>query len=165
MKREGNKSRTTEKKKEFARLLVDGKLSKADAYRKAYKRKDMSNEAASKAASRLSKDAEIVRMIDELNAQLNKSAVLTKQERMEWLSRVVTTPIGEIDNTSELCQESSIDENGMKFKMPSKIAAIAELNKMDGAYAPEKMEVDAGENFMSLLAALPYDPPVKSGKK
>lgn len=110
MKREGNKSRTTEKKKEFARLLVDGKLSKADAYRKAYKRKDMSNEAASKAASRLSKDAEIVRMIDELNAQLNKSAVLTKQERMEWLSRVVTTPIGEIDNTSELCQESSIDE-------------------------------------------------------
>ena len=68
MKREGNKSRTTEKKKEFARLLVDGKLSKADAYRKAYKRKDMSNEAASKAASRLSKDAEIVRMNDELNA-------------------------------------------------------------------------------------------------
>ena len=162
MKREGNKSRTTEKKKEFARLLVDGKLSKADAYRKAYKRKDMSNEAASKAASRLSKDAEIVRMIDELNAQLNKSAVLTKQER---LSRVVTTPIGDIDNTSELCQESSIDENGMKFKMPSKIAAIAELNKMDGAYAPEKMKVDAGENFMILLASLPFDPPVKSGKK
>ena len=84
---------------------------------------------------------------------------------MEWLSRVVTTPIGDIDNTSELCQESSIDENGMKFKMPSKIAAIAELNKMDGAYAPEKMKVDAGENFMILLASLPFDPPVKSGKK
>lgn len=145
--------------------MVETKLSKADAYRKAYKRKDMSNEAASKAASRLSKDAEIVRMIDELNAQLNKSAVLTKQQRMEWLSRVVTTPIGEIDNTSELCQESCIDDSGMKFKMPSKIAAIAELNKMDGAYTPQKMEVDAGENFMSLLAALPYDPPVKSGEK
>ena len=53
----------------------------------------------------------------------------------------------------------------MKFKMPSKIAAIAELNKMDGAYAPEKMKVDAGENFMILLASLPFDPPVKSGKK
>ena len=39
-----DRSRTTEKKKEFARLLVDGKLSKADAYRKAYKGKDMSNE-------------------------------------------------------------------------------------------------------------------------
>lgn len=169
MKREGNKSRTTEKKKEFARLLVDGRLSKADAYRKAYKRKDMSNEAASKAASRLSKDAEIVRMIDELNAQLNKSAVLTKQERMEWLSRVVTTPLHEVDDDSDLCQEHSVTtgENSSteRIKMPSKIAAIAELNKMDGAYAPEKMEVDAGENFMSLLAALPYDPPVKSGKK
>lgn len=169
MKREGNKSRTTEKKKEFARLLVDEKLSKADAYRKAYKRKDMSNEAASKAASRLSKDAEIVRMIDELNAQLNKSAVLTKQQRMEWLSRVVTTPLHEVDDDSDLCQEHSVTtgENSSteRIKMPSKIAAIAELNKMDGAYAPEKMEVDAGENFMNLLAALPYDPPVKSGKK
>lgn len=169
MKREGNKSRTTEKKKEFARLLVDGKLSKADAYRKAYKRKDMSNEAASKAASRLSKDAEIVRMIDELNAQLNKSAVLTKQERMEWLSRVVTTPLHEVDDDSDLCQEHSVTtgENSSteRIKMPSKLGAIAELNKMDGAYAPEKMKVDAGENFMILLASLPFDPPVKSGKK
>lgn len=155
----------TEKQKEFARLLVEGKLSKPDAYRKAFKRKDMKQETASKAASRLSKNVEIQRYMDTLNAQLNKSAVLTKQQRMEWLSRVVTTPIGEIDNTSELCQESSIDENGMKIKMPSKIAAIAELNKMDGAYTPQEMKVDAGENFMSLLAALPYDPPVKSGKK
>ena len=163
MKREGNKSRTTEKKKEFARLLVDGKLSKADAYRKAYKRKDMSNEAASKAASRLSKDAEIVRMIDELNAQLNKSAVLTRQQRMEWLSRVVTTPIGNVDSASDLCQEVSMDETGAKFKMPSKIAAIAELNKMDGAYTPQKMEVDAGENFITLLSSLPFEPPVKQG--
>lgn len=163
MGRKDSKTRVTEKKKEFARLLVEVKLSKADAYRKAYKRNDMSNEAASKAASRLSKDAEVLRIIDELNDQLNKSAVLTKQQRMEWLSRVVRTPIGDIDNTSDLCQESSIDENGMKFKMPSKIAAIQELNKMDGAYTPQKMEVDAGENFMSLLNALPFEHPVSRG--
>lgn len=165
MEREDNSSTLTEKQKEFARLLVEGKLSKPDAYRKAFNRKDMKQVTASKAASRLSKNVEIQRYMDTLNAKLDKSTVLTKQQRMEWLSRVVTTPIGDIDNTSELCQESSIDENGMKFKMPSKIAAIAELNKMDGAYTPQKMEVDAGENFMSLLASLPFDPPVKSGKK
>ena len=60
--------------------MVESKLSKADAYRKAYNRKDMSNDAASKAASRLSKDGEVLRMIDELNAQLDRSAVATKQE-------------------------------------------------------------------------------------
>lgn len=163
MEREDNSSALTEKQKEFARLLVEGKLSKPDAYRKAFKCKDMKQTTASKAASRLSKNVEIQRYMDKLNDQLNKSAVLTKQQRMEWLSRVVRTPIGDIDNTSDLCQESCIDENGMKFKMLSKIAAIQELNKMDGAYTPQKMEVDAGENFMSLLNALPYEHPVHRG--
>lgn len=165
MEREDNSSALTEKQKEFVRLLVEGKLSKPDAYRKAFNRKDMKQVTASKAASRLSKNVEIQRYMDTLNAQLDKSTVLTKQQRMEWLSKVVMTPIGEIDNTSELCQEYSVDESGIKYKMPSKITAIQELNKMDGAYTPQKMEVDAGENFMSLLAALPYDPPVKSGEK
>ena len=39
----------------------------------------------------------------------------------------------------------------------------AELNKMDGAYTPQKMEVDAGENFITLLSSLPFEPPVKQG--
>lgn len=163
MGRKESTSKVTEKKKEFARLLVEVKMSKADAYRKAYKRKDLSNDAANKAAYRLSKDDVVLRMIDELNKQLDKSAVLTRQQRMEWLSRVVTTPIGNVDSASDLCQEVSMDETGAKFKMPSKIAAIAELNKMDGAYTPQKMEVDAGENFITLLASLPFEPPVKQG--
>lgn len=163
MGRKESTSKVTEKKKEFARLLVEVKMSKADAYRKAYKRKDLSNDAANKAAYRLSKDDVVLRMIDELNKQLDKSAVLTRQQRMEWLSRVVTTPIGNVDSASDLCQEVSMDETGAKFKMPSKIAAIAELNKMDGAYTPQKMEVDAGENFITLLSSLPFDPPVKQG--
>ena len=163
MGRKESTSKVTEKKKEFARLLVEVKMSKADAYRKAYKRKDLSNDAANKAAYRLSKDDVVLRMIDELNMQLDKSAVLTRQQRMEWLSRVVTTPIGNVDSASDLCQEVSMDETGAKFKMPSKIAAIAELNKMDGAYTPQKMEVDAGENFITLLSSLPFEPPVKQG--
>lgn len=163
MGRKESTSKVTEKKKEFARLLVEVKMSKADAYRKAYKRKDLSNDAANKAAYRLSKDDVVLRMIDELNKQLDKSAVLTRQQRMEWLSRVVTTPIGNVDSASDLCQEVSMDETGAKFKMPSKIAAIAELNKMDGAYSPQKMEVDAGENFITLLSSLPFEPPVKQG--
>lgn len=152
----------TEKQKEFARLIVVDKLSKPDAYRKAFAKKDMKSVTASKAASRLSKNVEIQRYMDILNAQLDKSAILTKQERMEWLSRVVTTPLREVNDDSDLCQEltETSSENGCttKIKMPSKLGAIAELNKMDGAYEPEKIEVKSELSFSSLLNALPAAP-------
>lgn len=132
----------TEKQKEFARLLVEGKLSKPEAYRKAFKKKGLSNEAASKAASRLSKNDEVLSYIDELNAKLDKKTILTKQERMEWLSRLIVTPVGKVDSDSELCQEYRVgDEGNVVCRMPPKLGAIAELNKMDGAYEPEKTEV------------------------
>ena len=112
MSKRDKTSIATEKKKEFARLLVESKLSKADAYRKAYNRKDMSNDAASKAASRLSKDGEVLRMIDELNAQLDRSAVATKQECLEFLTAVLRTPIGEVGEDSPLCQEVAYTDSG-----------------------------------------------------
>ena len=121
MGRKESTSKVTEKKKEFARLLVEVKMSKADAYRKAYKRKDLSNDAANKAAYRLSKDDVVLRMIDELNKQLDKSAVLTRQQRMEWLSRVVTTPIGNVDSASDLCQEVSMDIRAVKQQITGRI--------------------------------------------
>ena len=132
----------TEKQKEFARLLVEGKVSKPDAYRKAFKRKDLSGEAASKAASRLSKKGEVCRYIDELNAKLDTNSILTKQERMEWLSRLIITAPGNVDGESDLCQEYRMDEEGNVIcKMPPKLGAIAELNKMDGAYTPEEINI------------------------
>lgn len=135
----------TDKQREFCRLLVEDRLSKPDAYRKAFMKSEMKQETASKAASRLSKNVEICRYMDELNAGLDKKTIMSKQERMEWLSRVVRTPIGEVTPLSDLCQEHTITEgedySSVKTKMPSKLAAIAELNKMDGAYEPEKVEV------------------------
>ena len=136
MSKRDKTSIATEKKKEFARLLVESKLSKADAYRKAYKRKDMSNDAASKAASRLSKDGEVLRMIDELNAQLDRSAVATKQECLEFLTAVLRTPIGEVGEDSPLCQEVAYTDSGMRKKMPGKIEAVRELSKLAGYNEP-----------------------------
>ena len=142
----------TEKKKEFARLLVESKLSKADAYRKAYKRKDMSNDAASKAASRLSKDGEILRMIDELNAQLDRSAVATKQECLEFLTAVLRTPIGKVGEDSPLCQEVAYTDSGMRKKMPGKIEAERELSKLAGYNEPKKKKVPGLSKIAAVLA-------------
>lgn len=151
----------TEKKKEFARLLVESKLSKADAYRKAYKRKDMSNDAASKAASRLSKDGEILRMIDELNAQLDRSAIATKQECLEFLTAVLRTPIGQVGEDSPLCQEIAYTDSGMRKKMPGKIEAVRELSKLAGYNEPEKLEVGGLSQIAEVLAATKQDPLVR----
>ena len=151
----------TEKKKEFARLLVESKLSKADAYRKDYKRKDMSNDAASKAASRLSKDGEILRMIDELNAQLDRSAIATKQECLEFLTAVLRTPIGQVGEDSPLCQEIAYTDSGMRKKMPGKIEAVRELSKLAGYNEPEKLEVGGLSQIAEVLAGTKQDPLVR----
>lgn len=152
MRRKDNKTKVTEKKKEFARLLVAEKLSKADAYRKAYNRKDMSNDAASKAASRLSKDGEVLRIIDELNAQLDRSAIATKQECLEFLTAVLRTPIGEVGEDSPLCQEVAYTDSGMRKKMPGKIEAVRELSKLAGYNEPEPVDVPGLSQIAAVLA-------------
>ena len=152
MRRKDNKTKVTEKKKEFARLLVAEKLSKADVYRKAYNRKDMSNDAASKAASRLSKDGEVLRMIDELNAQLDRSAVATKQECLEFLTAVLRTPIGEVGEDSPLCQEVAYTDSGMRKRMPGKIEAVRELSKLAGYNEPEPVDVPGLSKIAAVLA-------------
>lgn len=155
--RKSAKSELTEKQKEFGRLLFDG-LSQGDAYRKAFKCKGKSDSSVNSAASRLAKDVKISAFIASLNAEVNKSKVLTKQERMEWLSELIVTPTGKVDSDSNLCQEYRVDDAGNVIcKMPSKIAAIAELNKMDGAYEPEKVETTV--SFLgSVLKELPAQP-------
>lgn len=152
MSKRDKTSIATEKKKEFARLLVESKLSKADAYRKAYNRKDMNNDAASKAASRLSKDGEVLRMIDELNAQLDRSAIATKQECLEFLTAVLRTPIGEVGEDSPLCQEVAYTDSGMRKKMPGKIEAVRELSKLAGYNEPEPVDVLGLSKIAAVLA-------------
>ena len=118
----------TEKKKEFARLLVESKLSKADAYRK------------------------VLRMIDELNAQLDRSAIATKQECLEFLTAVLRTPIGEVGEDSPLCQEVAYTDSGMRKKMPGKIEAVRELSKLAGYNEPEPVDVPGLSQIAAVLA-------------
>lgn len=163
MPKKDKKSIPTEKKKEFARLLVEGKLSKADAYRKAYKRKDLSTDAANKAAYRLSKDDVVLGIIDELNAQLDKSVIATKQECLEFLTSVLRTPIGQVGEDSPLCQEIAYTDSGMRKKMPGKIEAVRELSKLAGYNEPEKLEIGGLSQIAEVLGGMAQDPLVRPG--
>lgn len=128
----------TERQKIFARGIFEG-LTQREAYKKAYNCKGKKDDTIDSLASRLLSNVKVKKFLDELNKEVNKSAILTKEERMIYLSRIVTTPISDVSPDSDLCQE--YDRETRKVKMPSKIQAVQELNKMDGAYTPEQVEL------------------------
>ncbi|SEH97423.1 terminase small subunit [Akkermansia glycaniphila] len=143
----------TEREKAFVRFVFEG-LSQREAYRRAYAARKLKDSTCDVNACRLLKNAKVRAYLAELNAQVDRQRVMDKQERMEWLSRVVRTPVGKVDEGSDLCQEATASEMGVKVKMPGKIEAIRELNRMDGAYEPEQIEVRSELSFGSLLKGL-----------
>lgn len=133
----------TDKQREWCRLVAAG-VSKADAYRKAYGRKEMGAEAASKAAYRLSRNEGVLRYLDELRTRADDSAVLDREERMRMLSRCAVKA-----------------EEATRFNEVARL--VGELNKMDGAYAPEKVELSGDEVFRrAVLRETGLEPMVRS---
>lgn len=67
--------------------------------------------------------------------------MLTIMEKRKFLAAIIRTPIGQIDESSPLCQSFEIGKEGeRKYKMPDKLKAI----ERDDALAPE-VEVKAAE--------------------
>ncbi len=118
---------------EFARLIAMG-AKQVDAYRKAFDCNGKTHEAITKAAQRLSKNVHVLAFVDNLRAETKSAAVIDREKRMEYLSQIVV--------------------NTVQAKPREAIAAIAELNKMDGAYEPEKVEVSGTLGVGAVVAAL-----------
>lgn len=154
--------RLTEKGKRFACGLFEG-LSQREAYKKACDCAGKTDKAIDEAACRLARNRKVQEYLDGLNKKAESPKIMTKRERMEWLSRAIKAKPDEIDGSSDLCQEASMTMTGPVYKMPSKIAAIAELNRMDGAYEPEKIEVKGLSEIAQVLANLKSEPLVRRG--
>lgn len=118
----------TDKEREWCRLVAQG-VSKAEAYRKAYNRNEMSAAAANKAAYRLSQKGDVLSFLDSLRTAADVAAVLSREDRMMMLSRMA---VGSEENG---------DVNGA-------VSCIRELNKMDGAYAqPDGVQVNVQQGL------------------
>lgn len=78
----------------------------------------------------------------ELQERSAALAVMSLQEKREFLAAIVRTPIGKVDEKSPLCQEYVVVENesgsAVKVKMPSKLEAIKEDNRLAGHYPAEE---------------------------
>ena len=123
-----------DREREFARLLVGG-MKRAEAYKRAFNKPEMDDVKASKYASRVVKKREVAEQIEALNGQMDKVVVASKQERMEALSI-----------TMRGCKDTG-DVHGM-------VKCIAELNKMDGAYEAEKVELSGQLGVGAIVAAI-----------
>lgn len=108
----------TGKQEEFAKNIVKG-MSQADAYRSAYDAEDMSDNAIYREASLLVDHPKVSQRIKELREELAKPTIMSAQERLEWLSYLVSADASTQD----------------------KLKAIDLMNKMTGEYV-QKIEAD-----------------------
>lgn len=134
----------------FARLISEG-VRKADAYRRAFGRPDVSEDAAKMGASRMLRDDIVCEKLEELEGQLDRDSVLTKQKRMKIL-------------TAEILTAHADERPAAKRIM---LACIAELNKMDGAYTPARVELqgDVVRDFvLAQMDMASEEPLVRKGK-
>lgn len=117
---------------EFCRLVVRG-LSGTAAYMKAYP--GCGEKSAESGASRLLRSAKVQEEIARLRSSADRRAVMDRQERMERLSQA-----------AEVCQREG--------RYGEMVRQIAELNRMDGAYEPERVEVSGSLGVGAVVAAL-----------
>lgn len=119
-----------DEKLKYARLRAVG-VRPPEAYKKAFNKPDAKPNTAARAARRIENDSLVREKMSKYEEEADKEAVMSRQERMERLSRKI----------------KALDDAGDAKNM---IACIAELNKMDGAYSPSRVEVksDLVETFV-----------------
>lgn len=120
----------TAKQEKFAQCIIEG-MSQADAYRSAYSTKRMADKTIWENASRLMNDSKVKARVQELRDQLAKPSIMTAQERLEYLTRVIK---------GEECEESYEWQDGERVTcqapapIKTRLQAVDIMNKMQGEY-------------------------------
>lgn len=120
-----------ERQKAFARLLAQG-MNKTEAYRKSFVCNGKSEAAIASAACRLAKNVKVLQFFGELSAPKDDASRMGRAARMEMLA--------------EMAKESR--EAG---DVRAAVSCIAEMNKMDGAYAAEAAAAAKDDAFREAI--------------
>ena len=113
----------TPKQEKFAQNVAKG-MTFSDAYRKSRDASKMADETVHKRASELAQKGEILGRIDKLKEQLSERQLWSREDSIKKLIEVM----------------SDARPNDI-------IAAIKELNNMQGFNAPKKMQIEAEMNL------------------
>lgn len=134
-KTETKREQKRAQREHFARLVAQG-TEPAEAYKIANHKPNASRRAALQGSEKWMKEKNARMKLEELTAAADRSAIMTREERMRELTRRIEA------------LRASDDPRSIK----AAVACIAELNRMDGSYAPAQVEVrhDAVAEFAAL---------------
>lgn len=113
------------KQEKFIQNIVKG-MSQREAYKDAYKAK-YKDEAIDNKASALFNKGEVQVRYNELLKRLEDKAIMTAEERMKWLTKVINCDI-------KVKQEYDNEVKEYDPYMSDRLKALDMLNKMDGQY-------------------------------
>lgn len=130
-----------QKRKEFARLLARG-AEKKEAYLSVFgEGEGRSDQSIRTAASRLARLPDVQKQVQALmtraDAAADEKALMSRERRMKWLS--------------DRIQGCDVTEDK---EVRTAILCIQELNKMDGSYEPEKMQVEQTMSIATIVKTL-----------
>lgn len=114
----------TAKQEKFVQCIIEG-MSQADAYRSAYSCKNMSDNAIYVNASKLMADDKIALRVQELREMLSKPSILSAQQRLEWLTSIITS---EAESTSDKLKAADL-MNKMTGEYVQKIVADVDMDR------------------------------------
>ena len=123
----------TPKQEAFVQNIIQG-MSQADAYRSAYSCKNMSDNAIYREGSLLMANPKVAQRLSELRNELAKPSIMSAQERLEWLTKVIK------------------DEGE---SMADRLKASDQMNKMQGEYV-QKVEAEV-KNAVNISIELSDD--------
>lgn len=132
----------TAKQEQFVKNIIDG-MSQADAYRNSYDTKRMADKTIHEKASRLMADDKVRARLQELRDQMMKPSIMSAQERLEYLTRVIKGE--ELEETYDWDNGERVTCN-TPATIKTRLQAIDLMNKMQGEYV-QKVEADVKSDF------------------
>lgn len=127
----------TPNQEKFVQGIIEGK-SQIDAFRAAYPKQRSADKTCYENASRLMNNSKIKARLKELRDQLAKPSIMTAQERLEYLTRVIK---GEEPERVVQFVEGEKFEETIPPSIKTRLNALDIMNKMQGEYV-QKVEAD-----------------------
>ena len=132
----------TPKQEKFIQNIVSG-MSQREAYKNSYNAKNMADDTIDNKACKLFNSDKIRARYQELMKRLENKAIMTAEERMIWLTKVINCDI-------KVKQEYDNEIKEYDPYMSDRLKALDMLNKMDGQYTT-KIEGNLGITYEEAL--------------
>lgn len=128
----------TPKQEKFIQNIISG-MSQREAYKNSYNAKNMANDTIDNKACKLFNSGKIRARYQELMKRLENKAIMTAEERMIWLTKVINCDV-------KVKQEYDNEIKEYDPYISDRLKALDMLNKMDGQYTT-KIEGNLGITY------------------